>query len=373
MIEYLGKNRAKLIVSFGSGKDRKRHTKTVTYETKKELKEMHRKFEESWKRNPLLDSTVSELVDNYITSRKVLGVEATTIQGYENTEKRINAVLGGLNSGEVTSYQVQQLINTLGKKYKAKTIRNTVSLLSASYDNAVRLGQLSFNPCKMVDLPKKERKKIDIFSKEDISNFLNALSEERLDYVVGYELALFCGMRRSEILGLKEEDINIPFKCVSINKSRHRVNGRDYVQPTKTEGSRRTLAVPEFVLEDIKSLIDEHHSKEYDVTDYLVQDGFGQPMTPSALTQRILRIEQEAGLPNVSLHDLRHTFASMLNSANIDIAMISRELGHSNISTTLNIYTHVFGNVADASRSIAENLNAEFSAPSMPLVNEKNA
>ena len=373
MIELLGKNKAKLIVSFGSGVERKRHTKTVTYETKSELKEMYRKFEEQWKRNPMLDSSVRELVENYIITRRVLGVEETTLQGYESTTERICAVLGNLNSGEVTSYQVQQLVNTLGQKYKAKTIRNTISLLSASYDNAIKLGQLSFNPCKMVDLPKKERKEIDIFSKEDISNFLNALSEERLDYVVGYELALFCGMRRSEILGLKEEDINIPFKCVSINKSRHRVKGKDYVQPTKTEGSRRTLAVPEFVLEDIKRLIDEHHSKEYEVSDYLIQDGFGQPMTPAALTQRIYYIEERASLPNVSLHDLRHTFASMLNSANIDIAMISRELGHSNISTTLNIYTHVFGNVADASRSIAENLNEEFSAPKMPLANKMNA
>ena len=373
MIEYLGRNRAKLIVSFGSGKDRKRHTKTVTFNKKSELKEMHDDFVKQWKHNPLLDNTVRELVEAYVKSRRVLGIEETTLQGYESTTERICAVLGNLQAGTLTPYQVQQLVNSLGQKYKAKTIRNTISLLSASYDNAIKLGQLSMNPCKMVDLPKKERKEIDIFSKEDISKFLNVLSEERLDYVVGYELALFCGMRRSEILGLKEEDINIPFKCVSINKSRHRVKGKDYVQPTKTEGSRRTLAVPDFVLDDIKRLIDEHHSKEFEVSDYLVQDGFGQPMTPSALTQRVLRIEQEAGLPNVSLHDLRHTFASMLNNANIDIAMISRELGHSNISTTLNIYTHVFGNVADASRSIAENLNSEFSAPQMPLAKEKNA
>lgn len=373
MIEYLGKNRAKLIVSFGSKGNRKRHTKTVTYTTKRELKDMHDEFVKQWKHNPLLDSTVRELVEAYVKSRRVLGIEETTLQGYESTKERICKVLGDLQAGTLTPYQVQELVNTLGEKYKAKTIRNTISLLSASYDNAIKLGQLSMNPCKMVDLPKKERKEIDIFSKEDITKFLNALSEERLDYVVGYELALFCGLRRSEILGLKEEDINIPFKCVSINKSRHRVKGKDYVQPTKTEGSRRTLAVPEFVLEDIKRLIDEHHSKEYETSDYLVQDGFGAPMTPTALTQRIFQIEERENLPSVSLHDLRHTFASMLNNANIDIAMISRELGHSNISTTLNIYTHVFGNVADASRSIAENLNAEFSAPSMPLTNKKNA
>ena len=371
MIEYLGRNKAKLVVSFGSRDNRQRHTKTVTYKTKTELKEMYRQFEDEWKRNPLVDSNVKELVECYIKSRRTLGIEETTLQGYESTAERIYPVLGELNASHVTSYQVQALVNTLGEKYAPKTIRNTVSLLSSSYDNAIRLGQLTKNPCKMIELPKKEKKEIDIFSREDISKFLSALSEERIDYIVGYELALFCGMRRSEILGLKESDVSIPFKSVTISKARHRIKGKDYVQPTKTETSRRTLAVPDFVVEDIKRLIDEHHSKEYEVSDYLIQDGFGKMITPAALTQRIYYIEERAGLPNVSLHDLRHTFASMLNNANIDIAMISRELGHANISTTLSIYTHVFGNVAESSRNIAESLNAQFEknqcAPNAPL------
>lgn len=373
MIEYLGKNRAKLVVSFGSGKDRKRHTKTVTYNKKSELKKIHDDFVKQWKRNPMLDSTVSELVDAYIKSRRVLGNEETTLQGYVSTADRINSLLGNLNAGTVTPYQVQTLVNSLGEKYKPKTIRNTISLLSASYDNAVRLGQLSVNPCKMVELPKNERKEIDIFDKEQIILFLQTLENERIDYIVAYKLALFCGLRRSEILALTEEDVNIPFKSVSVSRSRHRVSGKDYIQKTKTEGSRRTLAVPDFVIEDIKRLIEEHHSKEYEVSNYLIQDGFGKMLTPSALTQRIYYIEERAGLPRVSLHDLRHTFASMLNNSNVDIAMISRELGHSNISTTLNIYTHVFGNVTDASRSIAENLNSEFCDPKMTLEKEKNA
>ena len=81
----------------------------------------------------------------------------------------------------------------------------------------------------------------------------------------------------------------------------------------------------------------------------------------------------------MSLHDLRHTFASMLNNAHVDIAMISRELGHSNINVTLGVYTHVFGNVAESSRNIADNLNAAFNnsrdvATFVPLnENEKTA
>ena len=254
----------------------------------------------------------------------------------------------------------------MSEKYSAKTVRNTVSLLSSAYDSAVKLGQLQKNPCKLCTLPKKESAKIDIFTEEEIAKFLNALRDERLDYKVAYELALFCGLRRSEILGLKESDINIPFKCVTVSKARHRIDGKDVVQGTKTASSKRTIAVPDFVIEDINSLIAKHRAVKYERTDYLIQDGFGKPMNPTTLTAAIYRIEEGAGLPSVSLHDLRHTFASMLNANGVDIAMISRELGHSNIAITLNTYTHVFGNVTQSSRGIADTLNSKFDKTHKP-------
>lgn len=374
MIEYISKGKAKLIVSVGSGADRYRKAKTVTYTTKKELERMHQRFIDEVHHNPLIDTTVDELLDMYIKSRKALGVEATTIKGYETAAKRIYSRFKGICAKDLTSYQVQATVADMADKYSAKTIRNTISLLSSAYDNAVRLGQLEKNPCKFITLPKKEPTKIDIFSKDEIARFLQALKDERLDYKVAYELALFCGLRRSEILGLTESAVNVPFKCVTISQTRHNVDGETIIQGTKTESSRRTLAVPDFVLGDVVDLIEKHNSVKYKHTDFLIQDGFGQPMGHSALTTQIYRIEDKAGLPHVSLHDLRHTFASMLNNAHIDIAMISRELGHSNINTTLSVYTHVFGNVAESSRGIADTLNNAFSAPALPPNdNEKTA
>lgn len=372
MIEVLGKNKAKLIVSMGSGADRKRKSKTVTFTSKKELERMHQRFIDEVHHNPLIDTTVKELLESYINGRKVLGVKQTTLHGYDVTAERLYSRFKGIKATDLTSYQVQTFINDMSEKYSAKTIRNTISLLSSAYDNAIRLGQLSKNPCKMVTLPKKEQPKIDIFDNEQIAVFLDALDDERLDYKVAYQLALFCGLRRSEILGLQEKHINVPFRCVTVEQSRHNVKGSDYVQTTKTESSHRTIAVPDFVMENIIELLDVHNSFQYKHTDYLIQNGFGQPMTPSALTTQIYRIEERAGLPQVSLHDLRHTFASMLNNANVDIAMISRELGHSSINITLGIYTHAFGNVAQSSRDIADRLNNRFestpkSATFLPL------
>lgn len=379
MIEYISKGKAKLIVSVGSGESRRRKARTVTYTTKKELERMHQRFIDEVHHNPLIDTTVAELLDMYIKSRKALGVEATTIHGYEVAAKRIYSRFEGIEASALTSYQVQVFVTDMSEKYSAKTIRNTVSLLSSAYENAVRLGQLEKNPCKNISLPKKERTQIDIFDEQQIMRFVRELNNERLDYKVAYELALFCGLRRSEILGLTEDAVDTTFKWVKVRQTRHYVDGKDVIQGTKTASSRRELAVPDFVMADIKELIRVHNAVRYEHTNFLIQDGFGKPMGHSALTTQIYRIEDRAGLPHVSLHDLRHTFASMLNNAGVDIAMISHELGHGSITITMNTYMHVFGNVSNSSRGIADSLNKRFEKQIEtatflpPIENEKTA
>lgn len=365
MIEYISKGKAKLIVSVGSGESRRRKAKTVTYTTKKELERMHQKFEDEVRHNPYIDTTVEELIDAYIENRKIVGLKATTERGYKTARERIIPVMGRFIAREVTTYQIECLIADMAKTYKPKTIHNTIGLLNAAYARAVRTGQLSDNPCVRATLPKKQKPDIKIFSEHEMLAFFKALSNERIDYKVAYELCLLCGMRRSEVLGLKEEDVNVPLKCVTISHTRHRVGGENIEQDTKTEQSHRTLALPDVVVEDIKALL-QAHDVRYKHTDYLIQDGFGHPMNPSVLTNHIHDIEEAAGLPHISVHGLRHTFASMLNNAGVDIARISRELGHSNISTTLGVYTHVFGGASASSRGIADALNKKV-APTPPL------
>ena len=365
MIEYIGKGKAKLVVSIGSGDNRRRKAKTVTYTTKKELERLHQKFEDEVRHNPYIDTTVEELIDAYIANRKIVGLKATTERGYNVAKERIIPIMGDFIAREVTAYQIECFVADMAKTYKPKTIHNTIGLLNASYARAVRTGQLQNNPCQYVTLPKKQKPDIKIFSEHEMLAFFRALSNERIDYKVAYELCLLCGLRRSEVLGLKESDINIPFRCVTVAHTRHRVNGENIEQDTKTEQSHRTLALPDVVVEDIKVLIKDH-DRPYKHTDYLIQDGFGQPMNPSVLTNHIHDIEDAAGLPHISVHGLRHTFASMLNNAGVDIARISRELGHASITITLDTYTHIFGGATSSSRGIADALNEKV-APTLPL------
>ena len=373
MIEIIDKHTAKLIVNIGSGSTRKRRTRKVTYSGKRELNSMYREFEEECKRTPACKMTVKSLVDSYINHKKALGAKATTIRGYEIAENRINSRFERVSAHKLTAYQIEDFITEMSNKgLSAKTIINTVSLLNSAYTRAVRTGQLNENPCANVVLPKKKKPEILTFDSEEVMLFLNKLKSERADFRVGYSLCLFCGMRRSEVLGIRHSDINMIRKCVTINITRHRIDGdNDIIQDTKTARSARTLAIPDILLDDIANLIQSHIDSPYNDTDFLIQDGFGSPMSPSTFSNHIKRIEAEAELPPVSVHGLRHTFATMLNSEGIDIARISAELGHSAISTTTDKYTHVFGDVSASSRGIADAMNAKLSKSATFLPPEK--
>lgn len=367
MIQIIDKHTAKLIVNIGSGKKRKRKTKVVTYSGKRDLDKQYKDFEDEVKNKfGNTNASVRELVESYIKSAEAMGVKATTLQGYQSTAKRIYSAFEGISADSLQSYQVADFVLEMTNKgLSAKSIKNTISILRSAYNRAIELDLLAKNPCDKVKLPKNKTPEKVILDNTQYAVFIAALEEERLDYKVAYSLAMLCGLRRSEILGLKESDILIPFKQMTIKETRHRIKGtEDIIQDTKTNSSYRTMAVPEFLLEDISKLIEEHHANPYNDTDYLIQNGFGQPMSPSTLTKYISKINKKHNLPHVTTHGLRHTYASILNYNHVDIARISRELGHSNISTTLNIYTHVFNNVSESSKDIANTIDNIFSEDS---------
>lgn len=358
MIQEIEKGKARLIVSVGGRADRRRFCKTVTYKTKKELKQLYNDFEEECRQLPPTDITVQDLLESYIAYCRTLGRKATTLRGYKVTAERCYEPIGAISAQSLTTYRLEKFIAEMGEKQlSAKTIKNTISLLSSAYDHAIFIGQLKENPCKRVALPKIQPKDIRILYLDEIPKFLEAIADCPLDERVAYELALFLGLRRSEILGLKESDVDIVKGLVYVHTTRHRVDGKDIEQDTKTKRSTRVLALPDILILDLARLLETHRQFKYESTDYLIQNGAGDPLGSQALSSRLTRLEQKQGLPNVTMHGLRHTYASLLHSQGVDMAHISAELGHSNLTTTANIYTHIFQSATNASRGIANTIN----------------
>ena len=364
-IEYLGRKKAKLIVSTGSVSrgTRRRCTKIVEISGKKDAERQYKAFELECRASSMQNETVGELVDAYIDMQRIKGLKETTLHGYESYSKRLNLAFRGIKAKDLTPYQIERFIASAvkgepqrgyPKKASPKTIRGYVSLLNSAYKMAVRNKMLTYNPCDAVVLPKQKKTEKVILTKEQIPLFIDALDDTTLDLRVVYELALFCGLRRSEIMGLMNDDVNVLWRTISVKRTRHRIDRQDVIQDTKTEKSRAVISAPPFVMDDIAELMRQHEEDPYIDNPFLIQYA-AEPMRPDYAKRQIKEFTKAHGLPDVTLHGLRHTYASMLNaSGEFDIAEISAALRHSNIGTTLNIYTHLFEDATRSSRRIAD-------------------
>ena len=359
MIKDLGNHRYRFYVSIGGRSDRQRFSRTVTHKGgKKELKKLYDDFVKECVDTPATEVTVQDLLESYIAYCRTLGRKATTLKGYKIAAERLYPSVETILARSLTTYRLEKIVAQMTQNgSSAKSIKNSISLLSAAYRHAIRIGQLKDNPCERLTLPKIEPREIRIFTLDEIQPFLDAIADVDLNEKVAYELALFMGLRRSEILGLKESDADIVSGMIDIHTTRHRVDGEDITADTKTKRSARTLAMPDILLIDIARLLQVHRDFKYEKTDWLVQDGFGNPLSPQALSSRLVRLEEAKGLPRVTIHGLRHTFASLLHSKGVDMAQISAELGHGNLTTTQNVYMHIIKSPSQSSRGIASTIN----------------
>ena len=362
-IEYLDKNKCRLVVYCGSDAhgDPVRFIKTVTYTTKADAKKQYKQYESEVEelnadgRNMKL----SVLMDKVLRGMKAKELRTTTLKGYEVCRKRILETLGDKRVCDITPYDIDTWIESLSESLSPKTVRNTASFLSTCLSKAVRWRIISYNSCNGAEYPKAKKPEKKTLKLEELPAFYAALKKcGDHDFTVAVELALFNGLRRSEILGLTNSSIDLQKGTVSVNQSRHYIDRKSFIQEPKTKSSNRILALPEFLIQDIRKLQKEH--KENDIlsmSDALILDPFGEPYNPNVLYNRLRDFEKANDLPLVSLHGLRHTYASMVNFFGRDLVEISNQLGHASKTITLDTYTHLFEDVSHVSREIASEIN----------------
>ena len=148
---------------------------------------------------------------------------------------------------------------------------------------------------------------------------------------LAFDLLFYTGMRSGELLALTPADI-LPDRRISINKNYAKVKGEELIP--KTAKSCRNIAIPDFLYDDIFEYISKLGGIEKDDRIFY--------FTKSALEKEIKRVAEKAGLPDIRVHDLRHSYASMPIDMGFDILEISERLGHESAKTTLDTYSHLY-------------------------------
>lgn len=242
---------------------------------------------------------------------------------------------------------IQQYYNyELEQGMSASSVKKYHANIHKALDEAVRDELIPANPSDKAILPKKQKSKINPYTAEEAESLFKAVEGTKMEVPV--KLATMFGLRREEVLGLKWSAIDFSKRTLKINHTCVLVgNAAVNVNRTKNESSNRTLYMTDDMasyLKGVKKQQRENQLKQgeqYVYTDYVCIDEYGQQLKPNYISERFRETLKKNSLRHIRFHDLRHTCASLLLNHGYETADISKMLGHSTITTTVDIYGHI--------------------------------
>lgn len=278
-----------------------------------------------------------------------------TKRSYEATiENHIKPALGDKTLRELTPVHVQRFVNHLeskksnDKSLNPKTVKNIHGVLHSALQQAVRIGYLKVNPASLTILPKRSKAEITPLKDQQVGQFLSAIKGHEFEYL--YLVDLFTGVRQSELLGLKWEDIDFGQGIITIRRQLqflgHKYGGYQFTTPKNNK--TRQIIPAQFVIDVLRQ--QRCHQIEmrfkagpaWNNSENLVfTDSLGHHLKHDLIYRQLKRIFAQMGIPYLRFHDLRHSYAVLSIQAGDDIKTIQENLGHYSAAFTLDVYGHV--------------------------------
>ena len=311
--------------------------------------------------------TMAEYLNRWLYEVAKQRTRPMTWRGYEHLVRlHILPTLGRVPLAKLTPQHVHSLVTQKVRegRLSPRTIQYMHSVLRAALNQAVRWRMVHYNAAAMVSTPRVTRREVSVLTPANARILLNAARGDRLEAL--YSVALALGLRQGEALGLKWADINFETGVLRVCRASQRVPhlGTQLVE-TKTERSRRTLVMPPMVINALCA----HRGRQ--VIERLAAGGRWVDLDlvfPSErgtladgpnVTHRFHKLLKRAGLPAMRFHDLRHACASLLLVQGVHPRVVMETLGHSQISLTMNTYSHV---LPILQREAADRMEAALSA-----------
>ena len=365
-IEKRGKDSYSIKVSLGkdatTGKYKYQWTtvKGTKKEAEKRLSELLHQLDNGTFMKPG-KMTVGEHLDQWLKDyRPSIGPHSA--QTYEFfIERHIKPAIGQLPLTSLKPEHLQRVYSdklSSGRRdgtggLSARSVRYIHVTMHRALKSAVRLGLLSRNVADSVDVPGLERHEMQTMTEDDIHAFLEAAKST--PYYTLFYLALFTGMRRSELLALRWSDMDLLMCQASVNRTLHRLNNGEIIfRETKTVKSRRMVALsPRTCL-----VLQEHRQKQeqdrllagnpLQESNLVFSQLDGTPLLPDSVTHAFMVLARRIGLKGIHLHSARHTHATLMLKQGVHPKVVQERLGHASIAITLDVYSHVTPGLQEA-------------------------
>ena len=297
--------------------------------------------------------TLGELADRWL--RDVVAIrtqEAATLDSYDQQVRvHIKPDIGHLRIGKIRPQHLQSYyarLLTEGRKdgkpggLAPRTIRYIHSLLRDILGQAVRWGMIPVNPADLVDPPADRQKEARFWTPEQASRFLAALEGHRLAAL--WLLAILTGLREGELIGLRWSDVDLETGTLSVAQALKRV-AKKFGAP-KSANSRRTMALAHDAIEALRAhRLQQAQARlklgpEWEDHGLVFTTRQGRPLMESNLLKMQHRLCDQAGVPYIPIHGMRHTHGTALVAAGVDPKTVQARLGHQSASFTMQTYVH---------------------------------
>ncbi len=307
--------------------------------------------------------TVNAYIENWLKIVKRPSMKPSSYDRLENTYKNQirDTYVGRSQLGTLSTVEIQRLINSYTRVLSYSSLKKVYNLLNNCFCYAVAVRDIGFNPVNGVKLPKRENmmiatKEIQIMEEEDIRRLEEAQEavysngKKRFRYAPAYVLIANTGLRSGEALALTWENVDFSSKIITVSQNASRIKNRDengdeiqgskqVVTSTKSQAGIRQIPLNSKALKALE-LLREEQVRCNQETPFVITTSSGKMVVQNSFYRIFQKMQESLGISPVPIHALRHTFATKLIRAGVDIKVVSQLLGHSSVKITYDTYVH---------------------------------
>ncbi|WP_169460893.1 tyrosine-type recombinase/integrase [Ktedonobacter racemifer] len=332
-------------VSLGPGRRKKQFYGKTRPEVQKKVKQALRELEQGVAiEKP--DPTLESFMRDWLKHKRDLRV-SSRVEYDQLMRVHIIPALGRLTLKKLTPQIVHDFLNEkLEDGLSTKSVNMFHSLLHLVLEEALNLDLVARNVCDRVKPPKVVSKKSVALNEDQLLRLLRAAEGERLEKFL--MLVMATGMRRGELLALKWDEIDLENRVLRVRRTFDYVYGHGYVEnEPKTEHGIREILLPVFIVEMLLNHQEDQRQAREKCGSRWIEMGYvftglkGGRLNPGYTLKMYNELLQKAGLPHIRIHDLRHSYSTLMAAMKVHGRVVQEILGHSDYRLTMNVYTHV--------------------------------
>ena len=281
--------------------------------------------------------TISDFLANYMETVGKHTLRPRT-QEINESYSRVHIIpslgkikLKDLRPDHVQAFYSQKINQGLSKR----TVQMLHTFLRTALKQAVKWGLVARNVTDLVQAPRPVKKAPVFFTKEQLNTFLESVKEHKWHPI--YVLLVYGGFREGEVLGIHYEDCDMVNRLINVRHSIITLKGGIAITEPKTKTSKRAVTLPNIAYVELKKHLEQLERKQ----GLIFTTSTGGPISPRNFIRHFKQALKSAGLPDIRVHDLRHSHASLLLASGVNPKLVQERLGHASITLTLDTYSHV--------------------------------